>query len=254
MNTDSRVCLVTGAAKGIGHGIVRHLLSLGHSVVAADIDAAAGKRLLQACNAGDHLRFVEADVSSEASVTNAVATTLEAFGRIDSVVNNAALADPYNSPLEDFDFSEWNRVLSVNLSGAFLVSKHTVTSLRDSGGSIVNIASTRALQSEANSEAYAACKGGIVALTHAMAISLGPDIRVNAISPGWIDTTDAKTPGAYAADINKNDHAQHPVGRVGHTQDIAEAVEFLLSAKASFITGQNLVIDGGMTRKMIYAE
>jgi NAD(P)-dependent dehydrogenase (short-subunit alcohol dehydrogenase family) len=117
-----------------------------------------------------------------------------------------------------------------------------VPHLRKTAGSIVNIASTRALQSEPNTEAYAATKGGVVALTHALAMSLGPRIRVNCISPGWI----AKTK------LSKKDHAQHPVGRAGRPQDVGELVAFLISDPAGFITGQNFVADGGMTRKMIY--
>jgi NAD(P)-dependent dehydrogenase (short-subunit alcohol dehydrogenase family) len=111
---------------------------------------------------------------------------------------------------------------------------------------VVNIASTRALQSEPDTEAYAAAKGGVVALTHAMAMSLGPQVRVNCISPGWIDTGKSK--------IRRIDHAQHPAGRVGRTQDVAELVEFLLSEKSAFTTAANFVVDGGMTRKMIYVE
>ena len=106
----------------------------------------------------------------------------------------------------------------------------------------MNIASTRALQSEPDTEAYAASKGGLVALTHALALSLGPEVRVNCISPGWI----AHQP------VRRKDHAQHPAGRVGQPQDVAELVAYLLSDAAGFVTGQNFVIDGGMTKKMIY--
>src|SRR5690606_26702166 len=114
---------------------------------------------------------------------------------------------------------------------------------RATRGAVVNIASTRALQSEANSEAYAASKGGVVALTHALAISWGPDIRVNCISPGWIDTSDDVSE-VSAATLSAQDHAQHPVGRVGQVEDVAELVSFLLSPRAGFITGQNIVLDG----------
>jgi hypothetical protein len=120
--------------------------------------------------------------------------------------------------------------------------------LRKARGAMVFIASTRALMSEANTESYSASKGGLVALSHALAISLGPDVRVNCVSPGWIATKN------YAA-LRRKDHAQHPVGRVGKPQDIAEIVAWLLDAKRSgFVTGANFVVDGGMTRKMIYEE
>jgi NAD(P)-dependent dehydrogenase (short-subunit alcohol dehydrogenase family) len=123
------------------------------------------------------------------------------------------------------------------------MAKYAAPFLRQAKGAIVNIASTRAMMSEPDSEAYAASKGGVVALTHALAVSLGPDVRVNCISPGWIETRkDAKHSDA--------DRAQHPAGRVGVPQDIAELAAYLISA--GFVTGQNVVVDGGMTKKMIY--
>jgi NAD(P)-dependent dehydrogenase (short-subunit alcohol dehydrogenase family) len=129
-----------------------------------------------------------------------------------------------------------------------------VPGLRERRGSIVNISSTRALQSEPNCEAYAAAKGGILALTHALAISLGPEIRVNAICPGWIETGDMqKASTRRAVQHSDADREQHPVGRVGVPGDIAATVAFLASPEAGFITGQHIAVDGGMTRKMIYA-
>jgi NAD(P)-dependent dehydrogenase (short-subunit alcohol dehydrogenase family) len=166
------------------------------------------------------------------------------FGRLDALVNNAGIASPESGPVEKLALSEWRRRIGVNLTGAFLMTKHAVPHLRRARGAIVNIASTRALQSEPDTEAYAAAKGGMVALTHALAISLGPKVRVNCVSPGWINTRNAK--------LSRADHAQHPVGRVGRAEDVAELVAFLLSDAAGFATGQNYVLDGGMTRKMIY--
>jgi len=124
------------------------------------------------------------------------------------------------------------------------MAKHCVPQLRRHRGAIVNIASTRALQSEPDTEAYAAAKGGLVGLTHALAISLGPEVRVNCVSPGWI----------ARESVRRKDHAQHPVGRVGHGEDIAGIVAYLLSDAAGFVTGQNFVVDGGMTKKMIYVD
>jgi len=127
--------------------------------------------------------------------------------------------------------------------------------LQRTKGAIVNIASTRAIQSEPNTEAYSASKGGILALTHSLAMSLGPDIRVNCISPGWIDVSEwKKSQQAKKPHLTKMDHAQHPAGRVGKPEDIAALVAFLISDEAGFITGQNFVVDGGMTKKMIYEE
>jgi len=171
-----------------------------------------------------------------------VGAVLKQFGRLDALVNNAGLTGPDDGPLEKLALKDWNRRIGVNLTGAFLMAKHCIPQLRKHRGAIVNIASTRALQSEPDTEAYSASKGGLVAFTHALANSLGPAVRVNCISPGWI----AHQP------VSRKDHAQHPVGRVGQSEDVAALVAYLVSDGAGFVTGQNFVIDGGMTRKMIY--
>jgi NAD(P)-dependent dehydrogenase (short-subunit alcohol dehydrogenase family) len=146
-------------------------------------------------------------------------------------------------------------MIRANLTGSFLMAKHAVPHLRAGRGAIVNIASTRALQSEPDTEAYSASKGGLVALTHALAVSLGPDIRVNCVSPGWIDTSGWKKRSRRGQEaLRPEDHAQHPAGRVGTPEDVAAMVLYLVSDAAGFVTGQNFVVDGGMTRKMIYEE
>jgi NAD(P)-dependent dehydrogenase (short-subunit alcohol dehydrogenase family) len=166
---------------------------------------------------------------------------LRSFGRLDALINNAGLADPADAPVEKLSLNDWNRRIGVNLTGVFLMTKHCTPHLRKANGAIVNIASIRALQSEPHTEAYAASKGGVVALTHALAMSLGPQVRVNCISPGWMKTR-----------LGRKDQVQHPVGRAGRPEDIGEMIAFLISDAAGFITGQNFVVDGGMTRKMIY--
>jgi NAD(P)-dependent dehydrogenase (short-subunit alcohol dehydrogenase family) len=134
-----------------------------------------------------------------------------------------------------------------------LCSKYAYPYLKKEKGVIINIASTRAFMSEPNTEAYSASKGGIYALTHALAISLGPDIRVNCISPGWIEVSEWKKKSLRKpAELTELDHKQHPAGRVGRPEDIASLVLYLISDEAGFITGANFIVDGGMTRKMIY--
>jgi NAD(P)-dependent dehydrogenase (short-subunit alcohol dehydrogenase family) len=229
-----KAALVTGAAQGIGAGIARLLAERGYAVAIADLKEAPKAR---------HF-FVRTGVSREASVRSCVRAVLREMGRLDALVNNAGIADPASGPVEKLTLAEWNRRIGTNLTGVFLMSKHCVPHLRRARGAIVNISSTRALQSEADTEAYAASKGGVVALTHALAMSLGPDVRVNCICPGWI---------AHRR-LRAKDHAQHPVGRAGRDIDIAELTAYLLSDAAGFVTGQNFVADGGMTRKMIYEK
>jgi len=228
-----KVALVTGGAQGIGSAVAALLAARGWQVAVADLHAVTGKT---------DPWFLKCDVSKEPSVRACIRALVKRFGRLDALVNNAGIASPGNGPVEKLDLREWNRRIGANLTGAFLMAKHAVPHLRRARGAMVNVASTRALQSEPDTEAYAASKGGLVALTHALAMSLGPEVRVNCVSPGWI----------CHKPVRKKDHAQHPVGRVGIPQDVAELVAYLLSDAAGFVTAQNFVIDGGMTRKMIY--
>ncbi|PIA74495.1 oxidoreductase [Ectopseudomonas toyotomiensis] len=247
---NGRVALVTGAARGIGLGISAWLITEGWQVVLADVDRERGSRVARAL--GDNAWFVAMDVAKEDQVSVGVAEVLGQFGRLDALVCNAAISDPHTPPLESLDLKRWNRLLAVNLTGAMLLAKHCAPYLRGHRGAIVNIASTRASQSEADCEAYAASKGGLVALTHALSISLGPEVRVNCVSPGWIDSRDPSQ--QRLEPLSVFDHAQHPVGRVGTVEDVAAQVAWLLSDAAGFITGQEFVIDGGMSRKMIYQD
>ncbi len=250
-----KTIIVTGGAQGIGRGIVEYLLDRKCQVVMSDIDIEAGQELVERLAKPESLLFVHTDVSKEHQVMQCITETLQFTGRIDGLVNNAGIANPTNAPITELLLDDWDKILRTNLTGSFLMVKHAAPYLSLKQGAVVNIASTRALQSEANTEAYAASKGGLVALTHAMAISFGSRIRVNAILPGWIDVSKLKKKSARkAVHFSQQDHEQHPVGRIGKVEDIAALTAFLLSDEAGFITGQQFIVDGGMTRKMIYAE
>ena len=238
---DSKVAIVTGGGRGIGAEITLHLLAQNIRVIVAEINPAHKNFDLKDIS---RLLFVKTDVKNETSIKRMIEKGVHHFGRIDCLINNAGILPDENTSFEQTSLKIWNNYLATNLTGAFLCTKYALPYLRKQKGSIINIASTRALQSEGNNEAYAASKGGLISLTHELAVTLGPDIRVNCISPGWIHTQVEK--------LKRSDHVQHPVGRVGKPEDIAHLASFLISEQATFITGQNFVVDGGMTIKMIY--
>jgi NAD(P)-dependent dehydrogenase (short-subunit alcohol dehydrogenase family) len=236
---DAKTALVSGAARGIGAAIAARLADSGWRVVLADRDP-GGVRVAR--RIGSRARFQEADVSVEEDVLRAINEVNEREGRLDALVCNAGLM--IRKPLAQQTLDEWNRVLATNLTSTFLLARAAEELLRDARGAIVTIASTRAHQSERDAESYSASKGGLVALTHALAVSLGPRVRVNCISPGWINSRGEK--------LRDADNMQHPAGRVGTPDDISSLVAWLLGPHAGFITGAEFIIDGGMTRKMIY--
>jgi NAD(P)-dependent dehydrogenase (short-subunit alcohol dehydrogenase family) len=249
--------MISGAGQGIGRAAAIRFAEAGCRVSICDVDKEAGREVVRLIRKiGGEALFMYADMGKQADIEQWFKVTQAELGPMHVLVNNAGIGR--SAPVLELSAADWERVLAVNLTGTFLASQLAARSMKEHGlrGSIVNIASTRALMSETDTEAYSATKGGILALTHAMAVSLGPyGIRVNAVSPGWIETGDWQlSTRSVSPQHTDRDRLQHPVGRVGIPDDIAGACLYLSGDSAGFITGQNLVIDGGMTVKMIYEE
>lgn len=246
--TAAKAVLITGGGQGLGKGMVKHFAEQGWRVAFVDCDAEAGQ---QAAREFPGIEFLVGDVADPALSLRAAAHCKDHFGGLDALINNAGIS--WFVPIHEMQLEQFRRVLEVNLVAYWVWAKAMLPLLKQHGGAIVNIASTRALQSEPHAEAYAASKGGVVALSHALAISLGPEVRVNAISPGWIEVGPwQKSEKMREPEHSQADCQQHPVGRVGRVEDIAQLAEFLCDERSGFITGQNYVVDGGMTKKMIY--
>ncbi|KIL34155.1 3-ketoacyl-ACP reductase [Cohnella kolymensis] len=248
MPFEGKVVVITGSGGGIGRGLALAYADRGATVVIVDKDMDKARETESlVINAGGMCSIHNVDLSVPEQVVRLFREAADRWGRVDILINNAGLG-VFKSPF-DLALEEWDYVINTNLRGTFLCSREAAALMkRQGGGSIVNISSTRSVMSEPNSEAYAASKGGIASLTHALALSLGPDrIRVNAISPGWIETGDYER-------LREEDHTQHPAQRVGTPGDIAKGCFYLTEPDNDFVTGINLVIDGGMTRKMIYEE
>jgi NAD(P)-dependent dehydrogenase (short-subunit alcohol dehydrogenase family) len=249
MKYKDKTVIVTGAGRGIGRAIAVAYAEEGANVVIAELEEKWGQQTAQEIteNGGKAL-FSLCDVSREKDIIALMKLTAETFGTIDILVNNAGIANPHTSSLYELSVDDWDKVMNTNARSCFLATREAAKIMRSNrdGGAVVNLSSTRSLMSEPNTEAYAASKGAIAALTHAMAVTLGPDgITVNCISPGWIETGDYN-------ELREVDHKQHPSGRVGTPEDIARACLYLTAPDNTFVTGAQLIIDGGMTHKMIY--
>lgn len=225
--------LITGSSGLIGRELCREFISQGFHVYGVDLKSQEKE---------ENFTPIICDISKEEEV----AEVFKDIKTLQVLINNGAKSDPYNKPIHELELSQWNEVLGTNLTSVFLMSKYAIPLLEKSQGTIINISSTRHKMCEPHNEIYATAKGGIVSLTRAMSISLGPLIRVNSIAPGWIHDPDEK--------LSEKDHLQHPVGRVGVPADVAKLALYLSGKESGFVTGQDFTIDGGMTVKMIYQE
>ena len=223
--------IITGASKGIGRVIAKSLRKKYHII---NIDIVEIKMV--------GVDFYKCDLSDKGQLLKTINKIKSNIDTLFALINNAAIFS--HKILEKQTFEEWENILSVNLTAPYILSKEFAIFLKESQGHIINISSTRALMSEVGTEAYSASKGGISSLTHALSMSLSPEVKVNSITPGWINTDENYLP-------TKNDNFQHPSGRVGVPDDVVDVVKFLLKNRG-FITGSDFVIDGGMTKKMIY--
>ena len=248
MDYHDKVVLVTGGAKGIGNAISTEYLVLGATVIIADIDAHSSEVAVREWRRkGYKAVYYPIDLQDVVAIEKMFQAIVAQHRKMDILINNAGKG--IFKPIDELTIEEWNEVINLNLRATFVAARLFARYNRGFGyGRIINIASTRAVMSEANSEAYAASKGGIVSLTHALAMSLSEaNVTVNAVSPGWIANCNYEQ-------LAPSEHQQHPARRVGRPEDIARMCVFLTDEKNDFITGQNIVVDGGMTKKMIYLE
>ncbi len=245
-NTAQKVALVTGAARGIGLATAKRFLADGWRVALLDIDKATLDRsynALSEANGADAVIALCCDVADAAGVAEALATVAQKFGRLDALVNNAGIA--IFKPILDVTYEDWSRVLAVNLTGPFLCTQAAAPLMRDcGGGAIVNITSISGLRASTLRAAYGTSKAGLAHLTQQQAIELASlGIRVNAVAPGPVDTAMAKA--VHTPEIRAAYHDAIPLNRYGLEAELAEAIFFLCSDRASYITGQTLAVDGG---------
>ncbi|MFA5468636.1 MAG: SDR family oxidoreductase [Sphaerochaetaceae bacterium] len=234
-----KVCVVTGGAQGIGRCITREFATQGALVAFIDKERELGEEHQKTLP--NRAFFYHGDIADEEVLRNFAAKVVALYGRVDYLINNAAIN--LGGIFTPCSYNDFNRVLKVGVSAPYLLTSLLLPHFNQ-GASIVNIGSTRAFMSQANTESYSAAKGAITALTHALAVSLAPKVRVNSVSPGWIETGEE----GHSA----SDKQQHLSKRVGRPEDIARAVLFLCDAKNDFITGENLNVDGGMSKTMVY--
>ena len=225
MDWQGKVAVVTGGAQGIGQTVCEAFAARGAQVASIDRSPHAG---------------FQGDLADEHVLEAFAAQVIQTHGHIDYLIHNAMLT---HGGLDRCGYTDFMEVLRVGVAAPYYLTRLLLPAFHP-GGAIVNLSSTRYLMSQPNTESYTAAKGGVTALTHALAVSLAGRVRVNAVAPGWIDTTNSE--------LTEADIRQHPAGRVGTPEDIVQAILFLCGEESRFITGQVLTVDGGMTKQMIY--
>lgn len=234
--------IITGGNGGIGRELVRGFAQKGYEVFALDINGESEKEQLE------NIHYFKVDLKDEKKIESVFQNIRENFGEVHILINNGAISR-FNKSIMEIEVEEFDRVIATNLRGSFICCKEFIKINKGADfGRIINIASTRFHQNECDWEAYGASKGGLVSLTNTLCVSLsGTKITVNAVSPGWIETEDYEN-------LRDIDHSQHPSGRVGKPKDILNVCLFLSDEENDFINGANILVDGGMTKKMIYVD
>lgn len=246
MNFENKVCVVTGGANGIGLCIVNEFVKRKAKVAFIDFDKKAGEIAFKNIKeASPDSLFFYGDIAEQDTLIKFSNEVIKTYGKIDYLINNACLSR--KGILSGCDYEDFNYVLKVGVTAPYMLTKLFLDCFLI-GGAIVNISSTRAMMSQIDTESYTAAKGGISALTHALSISLAGQVRVNSISPGWIDLS----PRDNENNQSVTDKIQHPAHRIGKPLDIAQVVMFLCNEENSFINGENIIVDGGMSKQMIY--
>lgn len=241
-----KVAVVTGASKGIGASIASHMAAEGAHVVVnfASSREGADRVVAEAVSKGGKAIAVQADVSKPADIARLFAETERAFGRLDTLVNNAGVYE--FKPLEEVTADHFHRIFNLNVLGLLLTTQEAAKRM-GAGGSIINISSVAATAAPATGSVYSASKGAVDTITKALAKELGPrKIRINSINPGMVDTEGVRSAGISESEFRTQVEAQTPLGRIGRPQDIAPAAVYLASDEAAWLTGETLFISGGM--------
>ncbi len=245
-----KVCVITGGALGIGRCLTREFSKAGAKIAFVDKNEQAGMENKEYIKKnGGQVVFYSGDISDELTLHQFAEMVIREYGNIDYLINNACFS--MGGILKPCNYEDFNMVLRVGVTAPYMLTQLFLPYF-NKGASIVNITSSRAFMSQANTESYTAAKGGITALTHALAVSLSGRVRVNSIAPGWIDTGKYYDE-SYIPQYTKSDIAQHPSNRVGDPMDIARVAMFLCNEQNSFINGENITVDGGMSKVMIYS-